>query len=262
MKDNDNEKVKKDLRTFDIDMSKNKETLRVDYSAKNLLVKIEPNTTNMRDEKSRVNFKIKLSITFIDKGTQTEEIFFQKKWTYFVGMYRIMYPKFDNFSGNYHLKPIKINSFKNSNSFINKHDNFFINSILPPPKPNEYKQKNENKILNLIKKSKLHLNYINEIKGITNTNSKKSILPKKNDIILPIANVLPMYINPIDKFLNKNNNSESENKNNSIFNNKNNRYFSLGIKNKEPKFVENPIIITQNIVLKKIEDKKDHNIFL
>ena len=105
------------------------------------------------------------------------------------------------------------------------------------------------------------MNYINEIKGITNTNSKKSILPKKNDIILPIANVLPMYINPIDKFLNKNNNSESENKNNSIFNNKNNRYFSFSVKNKEPKFVENPIIITQNIVLKKIEDKKEHNIF-
>ena len=103
----------------------------------------------------------------------------------------------------------------------------------------------------------MHLNYINEIKGITSTNSKKSIERKKKDILLPFGSILPIQISPIDKFLKKNNNSESENKTNI----KNNRYFSLALKNKEQKFVENPIIITQNIVLKKIDDKKEHNLF-
>ena len=257
IKDNDLEKIKKDLKTLDIDSTKNKETLKVDYSAKNLLVKIDPHTPNLKEEKSKFNLKIKLSLTFIEVATQTEEIFFQKKWTYFVGTYKIMFAKYENPSGSYHLKPIKFNSFKNSNSFINKHDNFFKNSILPPPKPNEIRQKNENKILNLIRQSKLHLNYINEIKGITSTNSKKSIERKKKDILLPFGSILPIQISPIDKFLKKNNNSESENKTN----NKNNRYFSLALKNKEQKFVENPIIITQNIVLKKIDDKKEHNLF-
>ena len=91
----------------------------------------------------------------------------------------------------------------------------------------------------------------------TGTNSKKSIESKKKDILLPFGSILPIQISPIDKFLKKNNNSESENKTNI----KNNRYFSLALKNKEQKFVENPIIITQNIVLKKIDDKKEHNLF-
>ena len=257
IKDNDIEKIKKDLKTLDNESQRNKEILKVDYSAKNLLVKIDPLTPNTKEEKNKLNIKIKLSLTFIDVATQTEEIFFQKKWTYFVGTYRILIAKYEKLSGSYHLKPIKFNSFKTSNSFINKHDNFFKNSIFPPPKPNEIRQKNENKILTLIRQSKLHMNYINEIKGITNANSKRSIHPKKKDILIPIGSILPIQINHIDKFLNKNNNSESENKTN----NKNNRYFSLALKNKENKFVENPIIITQNIVLKKIDDKKDHNLF-
>ena len=257
IKDNDIEKIKKDLKTLDNESQRNKEILKVDYSAKNLLVKIDPLTPNTKEEKNKLNIKIKLSLTFIDVATQTEEIFFQKKWTYFVGTYRILIAKYEKLSGSYHLKPIKFNSFKTSNSFINKHDNFFKNSIFPPPKPNEIRQKNENKILTLIRQSKLHMNYINEIKGITNANSKRSIHPKKKDILIPVGSILPIQINHIDKFLNKNNNSESENKTN----NKNNRYFSLALKNKENKFVENPIIITQNIVLKKIDDKKDHNLF-
>ena len=257
-KENDVEKIKKDLRTFDIDSSKNKETLKIDYSAKNLLVKMDPHTpNNIRSQKSRFNLKIKLSITFIDEATQTEEIFFQKKWTFFVGMYRIISPKMENPPGNCHLKPIKFNIFKNSNSFINKHDNFFKNSILPPPKSNDVRNnnKNENKILSLIRQSKLHMNYINELKSISNANNKNQVQNKPKEIVLPFGNILPVNNSPIDKFLNKNYKSENEENNNK------NRYFSFGFRNKEQKFVENPIIITQNIVLKKIDDKKERNIF-
>ena len=257
-KENDVEKIKKDLRTFDIDSSKNKETLKIDYSAKNLLVKMDPHTpNNIRSQKSRFNLKMKLSITFIDEATQTEEIFFQKKWTFFVGMYRIIFPKMENPPGNCHLKPIKFNIFKNSNSFINKHDNFFKNSILPPPKSNDVRNnnKNENKILSLIRQSKLHMNYINELKSISNANNKNQVQNKPKEIVLPFGNILPVNNSPIDKFLNKNYKSENEENNNK------NRYFSFGFRNKEQKFVENPIIITQNIVLKKIDDKKERNIF-
>ena len=103
-----------------------------------------------------------------------------------------MFAKYENLSGSYYLKPIKFNQFKKSNSFINKHDNLFKNSFLPPPKSNEIRQKNENKFLNLISQSKLHLNYINEIKGITSTNSNKSIESKNNDILLPFGSILPI----------------------------------------------------------------------
>ena len=163
----------------------------------------------------------------------------------------------ENPPGNCHLKPIKFNIFKNSNSFINKHDNFFKNSILPPPKSNDVRNnnKNENKILSLIRQSKLHMNYINELKGISNANNKNHVQNKPKEIVLPFGNILPVNNSPIDKFLNKNYKSENEENNNK------NRYFSFGFRNKEQKFVENPIIITQNIVLKKIDDKKERNIF-
>jgi len=253
---NDLDKTKKDLVSFDEDSSKNKESLKIDFSAKNILVKINPTSPNIKEFKdNKINLKLNISITFVDKATQTEEIFFKKKWTYFVGLYRIMFPKFDKSGFSYQLKPIRFNSFKNSLSYVNKRDNFLKSSILPPPQSNEVRNKNKNpsKILNLISKSKIHMDCLNEIKGVS-PNNKNSYKEIKNGIMLPFGPIVSLHNNfSSEKFLNHDNNSDSES---NIFNK--NRNFSFGVRNPNQQFISNPLIKSQNIVLRKIDDKKEY----
>ncbi len=110
------------------DSSKNKE-IKIGFSAKNILIKANPTSPNIKeknDYSTHVNINMNFSVLYVDKSTQTEEIFFTKKWTYFVGLYKIMFPKLDKFGCKCQLKPIKLNIFKNSYSFINKKDNNFL----------------------------------------------------------------------------------------------------------------------------------------
>ena len=78
-------KTKKDQTTLDDENSfKGKEVLKIDFSAKNILVKMNPTSPNIKDKKdTKLNLKFNFSITFVDKATQTEEIFFKKKMVVF-----------------------------------------------------------------------------------------------------------------------------------------------------------------------------------
>ena len=253
--ENELDKAKKDFASLDEDLSRNKETLKIDFSSKNILVKVNPTSPNIKDAKeNKINLKLYFSVTFVDKATQTEEIFFKKKWTYFVGLYRIMFPKLEKSGFSMQLKPIKFNSFKNSLSYINRRDNFLKSSILPPPQSNEVRNVNKNpsKIMNLIRQSKIHMDCINDLRGL-NSNNKNSNKELKNGIMLPFGPIVPLHNNfSMDKHLN-NENSDSEN---NIFNK--NRNFSFGVRNPNLKFVSNPMIKSQNIMLGKFDDKKEY----
>ncbi len=253
--ENELDKAKKDFASLDEDLSRNKETLKIDFSSKNILVKVNPTSPNIKDVKEKkINLKLNFSVTFVDKATQTEEIFFKKKWTYFVGLYHIMFPKLEKSGFSMQLKPIKFNSFKNSLSYINKRDNFLKSSILPPPQSNEVRNVNKNpsKIMNLIRQSKIHMDCLNDLRGL-NPNNKNSNKELKNGIMLPFGPIVPLHNNfSMDKHLN-NENSDSEN---NIFNK--NRNFSFGVRNPNLKFVSNPMIKSQNIMLGKFDDKKEY----
>ena len=253
--ENELDKAKKDFASLDEDLSRNKETLKIDFSSKNILVKVNPTSPNIKDAKeNKINLKLYFSVTFVDKATQTEEIFFKKKWTYFVGLYRIMFPKLEKSGFSMQLKPIKFNSFKNSLSYINRRDNFLKSSILPPPQSNEVRNVNKNpsKIMNLIRQSKIHMDCLNDLRGL-NSNNKNSNKELKNGIMLPFGPIVPLHNNfSMDKHLN-NENSDSEN---NIFNK--NRNFSFGVRNPNLKFVSNPMIKSQNIMLGKFDDKKEY----
>ena len=257
--ENDLNKTKKEFASIEEDSSKNKEMLKMDFSSKNILVKINPTSPNLKDIKdNKLNLKFNFSITFVDKATQTEDIFFKKKWTYFVGLYRIMFPKLENSNFSCQLKPIKFNNFKNSLSFINKSNNFLKSSILPPPQSNEVRiiNKNPSKIINLIRQSKIHMDCINEIKDSGNRNKRRE-QGNKNGLMLPFGPVMPMQNNfSVNKYLNNNDNN-SDNDNNIYSKNRN---FSFGVRNPNQKFVSNPLIKSQNIILRKLGDNKD-NIF-
>jgi hypothetical protein len=253
--ENELDKAKKDFASLDEDLSRNKETLKIDFSSKNILVKVNPTSPNIKDAKeNKINLKLYFSVTFVDKATQTEEIFFKKKWTYFVGLYRIMFPKLEKSGFSMQLKPIKFNSFKNSLSYINKRDYFLKSSILPPPQSNEVRNVNKNpsKIMNLIRQSKIHMDCLDDLKGL-NSNNKNSNKDIKSGIMLPFGPIVPLHNNfSMDKHLN-NENSDSEN---NIFNK--NRNFSFGVRNPNLKFVSNPMIKSQNIMLGKFDDKKEY----
>ena len=248
-------KTKKDQTTLDDENSfKGKEALKMDFSAKNILVKMNPTSPNIKDKKdTKLNLKFNFSITFVDKATQTEEIFFKKKWSYFVGLYKIMFPRLEKSVINCQLKPIKFNNFKNSYSYINKRDNFLKNAILPPPQSNDVRSMNKNpgKIINLLRNSKIHIDCINEIKGYNN--GKKILVPYKSGIMLPFGPVFPFHNNSMDKYIKKENNN---NENTINYNKK--RYNSFNFKNPNQKFVNNPLIKSHNIILGKIDDKKDY----
>ena len=248
-------KTKKDQTTLDDENSfKGKEVLKMDFSAKNILVKMNPTSPNIKDKKdTKLNLKFNFSITFVDKATQTEEIFFKKKWSYFVGLYKIMFPRLEKSVINCQLKPIKFNNFKNSYSYINKRDNFLKNAILPPPQSNDVRSMNKNpgKIINLLRNSKIHIDCINEIKGYNN--GKKILVPYKSGIMLPFGPVFPFHNNSMDKYIKKENNN---NENTINYNKK--RYNSFNFKNPNQKFVNNPLIKSHNIILGKIDDKKEY----
>ena len=227
-------KTKKDQTTLDDENSfKGKEALKMDFSAKNILVKMNPTSPNIKDKKdTKLNLKFNFSITFVDKATQTEEIFFKKKWSYFVGLYKIMFPRLEKSVINCQLKPIKFNNFKNSYSYINKRDNFLKNAIFPPPQSNDVRSMNKNpgKIINLLRNSKIHIDCINEIKGYNN--GKKILIPYKSGIMLPFGPVFPFHNNSMDKYIKKENNN---NENTINYNKK--RYNSFNFKNPNQKFV-------------------------
>jgi hypothetical protein len=248
-------KTKKDQTTLDDENSfKGKEVLKMDFSAKNILVKMNPTSPNIKEKKdTKLNLKFNFSITFVDKATQTEEIFFKKKWSYFVGLYKIMFPRLEKSVINCQLKPIKFNNFKNSYSYINKRDNFLKNAIIPPPQSNDLRSMNKNpgKIINLLRNSKIHIDCINEIKGYNN--GKKILVPYKSGIMLPFGPVFPFHNNSMDKYIKKENNN---NENTINYNKK--RYNSFNFKNPNQKFVNNPLIKSHNIILGKIDDKKDY----
>ena len=248
-------KTKKDQTTLDDENSfKGKEALKMDFSAKNILVKMNPTSPNIKEKKDiKLNLKFNFSITFVDKATQTEEIFFKKKWSYFVGLYKIMFPRLEKSVINCQLKPIKFNNFKNSYSYINKRDNFLKNAIFPPPQSNDVRSMNKNpgKIINLLRNSKIHIDCINEIKGYNN--GKKILVPYKSGIMLPFGPVFPFHNNSMDKYIKKENNN---NENTINYNKK--RYNSFNFKNPNQKFVNNPLIKSHNIILGKIDDKKDY----
>ena len=248
-------KTKKDQTTLDDENSfKGKEVLKMDFSAKNILVKMNPTSPNIKDKKdTKLNLKFNFSITFVDKATQTEEIFFKKKWSYFVGLYKIMFPRLEKSVINCQLKPIKFNNFKNSYSYINKRDNFLKNAIIPPPQSNDVRSMNKNpgKIINLLRNSKIHIDCINEIKGYNN--GKKILVPYKSGIMLPFGPVFPFHNNSMDKYIKKENNN---NENTINYNKK--RYNSFNFKYPNQKFVNNPLIKSHNIILGKIDDKKDY----
>ena len=253
--ENDFDKVKKGNPLLEEDSTKNKESLKMDLSAKNILVKINPTTPSLKSQKdNKMNLKLTVSIVFVDKGTQTEDIFFKKKWTYFVGLYRIMYPKLEKSAVSSQLKPIKFNSFKNSLSFINKRDNTLKGSLLPPPQTNVAKNinKNQSKIMNLLMQSKIHMDCLNEIRGLAYEN--KIGRGFKTGAISPFGPAIPIHNNfSMDKYLNNDNNNENEN---NIYNK--NRNFSFGMKkNQNQLFTNNPLIKSQNITLKKVDDKKE-----
>ena len=274
--ENEREKHKKDTAFFQEDIAKNKEMLKMDFSAKNILVKKNPTSPNVKTQ-GGVKFKLKLnlSITYVDKSTQTEEIFFKKKWTYFVGLYRIMFPKLDKSIFSCYLKPIKYTTFKNSLSFITKRERFLKNSILPLPPSYEGRitNKNPSKILNLLRQSKYRMDCMNTLKGCANINviCNSNGNTKRNNIqnkvllnvgikytnLIPFGPVYPVHNNSMDKYNNKdNNNNEIE----TIYNYNKNRYNSFKNININKKFISNPLIKSQNIVLKKTDDKKE-NVF-
>ena len=248
-------KTKKDQTTLDEENSfKGKEALKMDFSAKNILVKMNPTSPNIKEKKdTKLNLKFNFSITFVDKATQTEEIFFKKKWSYFVGLYKIMFPRLEKSVINCQLKPIKFNNFKSSYSYINKRDNFLKNAILPPPQSNDVRSMNKNpgKIINLLRNSKIHIDCINEIKGYNNV--KKILVPYKSGIMLPFGPVFPFHNNSMDKYIKKENNN---NENTINYNKK--RYNSFKFKNPNQKFVNKPLIKSHNIILGKIDDKKEY----
>jgi len=122
-----------------------------------------------------------------------------------------MFPKLEKSGFSMQLKPIKFNSFKNSLSYINKRDYFLKSSILPPPQSNEVRNVNKNpsKIMNLIRQSKIHMDCINDLRGL-NSNNKNSNKELKNGIMLPFGPIVPLHNNfSMDKHLNNENSDSS-----------------------------------------------------
>ena len=67
--ENELDKAKKDFASLDEDLSRNKETLKIDFSSKNILVKVNPTSPNIKDSKeNKINLKLNFSVTFVDKA--------------------------------------------------------------------------------------------------------------------------------------------------------------------------------------------------
>ncbi len=179
-------------------------------TTKNGIFEMSPTAPNMKNNNSQkaINIKINFSINRIldlsDKYTQTEEIFFKENWRFFIGQYKIIAPQYDKYPIISQIKPIKLNSIKNSFSFVNK-DIIFNSSNLVQPQTIDFNRRKRN-IANLMKMNKLTFESINEIinkgnrNGLlghyasikNNLNNKKSnnINKKRNSIIDNIINIV------------------------------------------------------------------------
>ena len=74
--ENEGDKAKKDFVSLDEELSRNKETLKIDFSSKNILVKVNPTSPNIKDVKdNKIKLKLNFSVTFVDKATQNKKIY-------------------------------------------------------------------------------------------------------------------------------------------------------------------------------------------
>ena len=235
-----------DAFTINKNNSNNLSKIQKDMSTKSFLVKINagPPITSINKNKQNININVSISlnksinITLVDKYTQTEEIFFKYSWKNFIGMYKIITPQIKKYPLLCQLKPIKLNSIKNSYSFTNKKDFFYNNSIIPPSQTIDLrhsKQFPQNNALNMMK---------------FNLNNDKSNKGNRNTSMLPFG---PLINN------NNYNIMEKTGTMNTIrYRNLSNqdRLKELNIKNQ--KLIKYPVVQFKNICFKNISDKKEN----
>ena len=253
-----NSKSKKDTLnseedTFNINKDNNNlSKIQKDISSKTYLLKVSGSSpissvTNKNKKNINININISLNkninIILVDKFTQTEEIFFKYSWKNFIGLYKIITPKVDKYPLLCQLKPIKINPIKNSFSFTNKKDFFYNNSIVHPPKTIDIrhsKQYPQNKVLNMMKFNKFHLESIN---------NDKSNKGNRNTSMLPFGPLFNNNINIMEKTGNINSNRYRNLSNQD-------RFKDFNIKNQ--KLINNPVVQYKNICFKNTSDKKEN----
>ena len=231
--------------------SNNLSRIQKDVTSKSFLLKMNagsPISSVINKNKQNINININLSankninITLVDKFTQTEEIFFKYSWKNFVGLYKIIAPKIDKYPLLCQLKPIKLNSIKNSFSFTNKKDFYSNNSIIPPSQTIDLrhsKQYPQNKVLNMMK---------------FNINNDKTNRGNRNTSMLPFG-----------PLINNSNNSKNFNimeKTGTINSNRlrnlsnQDRFKEFNLKNQ--KLINYPVVQYKNICFKNVSDKKEN----
>ena len=118
---------------------------------------------NVYNNKTKIDFDINNKDGQINQFTQTEEIFFKRHWSYFIGRYKILSATHDNLSLPMinHLPQIKIPNLKNNNinNSVKKE-----NPILFIPQELNFsrdycKSKNNSRLLNVIKLAKYEFNH-------------------------------------------------------------------------------------------------------
>ena len=142
------------------------------------------------------------------------------------------------------LKPIKINSIKNSFSFTNKKDFFYNNSIVPPSQKIDIRHSKEypqNKVLNMMKFNKYNLE---------NLNNDKTNKWNRNISMLPFG--------PLFNTNNYNIMEKTGTINSNRYRNLNNqdRFKELNIKNQ--KLINCHVVQYKNIFFKNASDKKEN----
>ena len=218
-------------------INKNISKIEKDNSSKNILFKVTPTSPNINNIK-QANLDININISFntnvetSEKYTQTEEIFFKKNWSYFIGKYKILTPKVDKYQISFLLKPIKLNAIKNSYSFSNKKDIILNNSLAPVHQTIDLSQPKRNpeyKIINMMKSNKFHFENLN-------ININKG---NRNSSMIPFG---PLYNNLIDNLVN--NEKIKQDSYNNI-----DRVNAINLKNQKIK--NYPIVNSKSIFLKK-----------
>ena len=224
--------------------SNNLSKIDKDTSSKIILFKANPTTPNISNIKQtnidiNINISLNTNIETSEKYTQTEEIFFKKNWSHFIGMYKILTPKIDKYLGQFQLKPIKFNAIKNSYSFTNKKEITLNNSIVPSQQTIDLshpKREREYKILNMMKSNKFNFDNFN-----LNLNKKN-----RNSSMIPFG---PLYNNLMDK-------NENNEKNRQGYFSNANKVNAINLKNL--KIINYPVVKSKGIYLKKIADKKEN----
>jgi hypothetical protein len=213
--------------------------IQKDISSKKNVFKINPTSPNTNNNIKQTNLNININISLntnvetSDKYTQTEEIYFKNNWRHFIGMCKILTPKFDPYPLVCQLKPIKFNFIKNSYSFSNKKDIVLNNSAIPPQQNADLlqnKKSREFKILNMIKSNKFNF----ENFPINKTNKGN-----RNCSMLPFG---PLHNNLLDKEGNNNNMGNYSNVN---------RINANNLKNY-------PVVKSKSIFLKKLNGEKEN----